>query len=246
MRRCWPNAARTPDDFACARTGGLGGRSGTAAGTITTLSASSVTVTPGNGGGPLTCVRAERSPSLDGFKVGDRVGILCLQKEGQLYLVAIKAAPSAGDNTSGGPPGLMHEAHGKVVAVSATSITIGLLTCVVGDGSPSLAGYAVGDLAQMLCKQDGSQLVLLKIRKAVPPPDAGPTGSKGKAPAPRPKTAMGPIVTLSSTSITVGRLTCAIAPGSPSVAGYSVGDVVGIACVPREGKLRLFRIGRKP
>ena len=217
-----------------------------AAGTITTLSASSVTVMRGNGGDPLTCVRAERSPSLDGFKVGDRVGILCLQKEGQLYLVAIKAAPSAGDNASGGPPGLMHGAHGKVAAVSATSITIGLLTCVVGDGSPSLAGYAVGDLAQMLCKQDGSQVVLLKIRKTLPPPGAGPNGSTGKAPAPRPKTAMGPIVTLSSTSITVGGLTCAIVPDSPSVAGYSVGDVVGIACLPREGKLRLFRIGRKP
>jgi hypothetical protein len=197
-----------------------------------------VTVTPGNGGDPLSCVRAERSPSLDGFKVGDRVGILCLQKEAQLYLVAIKAAPSAGDSASGGPPGLMREAHGKVVAVSATSITIGPLTCAVGDGSPSLAGYGVGDLAQMLCKQDGSQLVLLKIRKALPP--------QGKAPAPRLKTSMGPIVTLSSTSITVGRLTCAIAPGSPSVAGYSVGDVVGIVCAPGEGKLRLFRIGRKP
>jgi len=140
----------------------------------------------------------------------------------------------------------MHEAHGKVVAVSATSITIGLLTCVVGDGSPSLAGYAVGDLTQMLCTHDGPRLVLLKIRKTVPPPGAGPTGSQGKAPAPKLKTAMGPIVTLSSTSITVGTLTCAIAPGSPSVAGYSMGDVVGIVCVPREGKLRLFRIGRKP
>jgi hypothetical protein len=217
-----------------------------AAGTITALSASSVTVTPGNGEDPLTCVRAERSPSLDGFNVGDRVGILCLLKEGQLYLVAIKAAPAAGDNASSGPPGLMHEAHGKVVAVSATSITIGLLTCVVGDGSPSLAGYAVGDLAQMLCKQDGSQLVLLKIRKTPPPPGVGPTGPKGKAPVRGPKTAKGPIVALSSTSITVGRLTCTVAPGSPSVTGYSVGDVVGIVCVPREGKLRLFRIGRKP
>jgi hypothetical protein len=217
-----------------------------AAGTITALSASSVTVTPGSGGDPLTCVRAERSPSLDGFSVGDRVGILCLQKEGQLYLVAIKAAPSAGGSVTGGTPGLMHEAHGKVVSVSATSITIGVLTCVVGNGSPSLAGYAVGDLAQMLCKQDGSELVLLKIRKALPPPGAGTTGPKGKAAVPSPKTARGPIVALSSTAITVGKLTCTIAPGSPSVTGYSVGDVVGIVCVPREGKLRLFRIGRKP
>ena len=217
-----------------------------AAGTITALSASSVTVTPGNGGDPLTCVRAERSPSLDGFNVGDRVGILCLQKEGQLYLVAIKAAPPAGNSVSGGTPGLMHEARGKVVAVSETSITIGPLTCIVGDGSPSLAGYAVGDLAQMLCKQDGLQLVLLKIRKTPPPPGVGPTGSNGKAPVRGPKTAKGPIVALSSTAIRVGQLTCTIAPGSPSVTGYSVGDVVGIVCVPREGKLRLFRIGRKP
>src|SRR2546427_471824 len=103
-----------------------------AAGTITAVSASSVTVTPGDGGDPLTCVRAERSPSLDGFNVGDRVGILCLQKEGQLYLVTIKAAPPAGNSVSGGTPGLMHEARGKVVAVSETSITIGPLTCIVG------------------------------------------------------------------------------------------------------------------
>ena len=39
-----------------------------------------------------------------------------------------------------------------------------------------------------------------------------------------------PVAALSSTSITVGTLTCQIGAGSPSTSAFKVGDVVIISC----------------
>lgn len=236
----------------------------------------------------LTCRLADRSPSLDGYAVGDRVQIVCARVHDRLVLAKVRhltAAPTAetqpvtfagaiaaltdttislhdGDRdltctigrdspstqglavgqhvrvacvggtltklavitTGTEPPHRTTGAQGTVTAVSSASISVqtdgGTVTCAVGDRSPSVAGYQIGDKVKMGCI-DGALAVIAKV-DAPPPAPAGDTIS-------------GTITALSATSITVHNaerdLTCTVGASSPALGDYKLGDAVGMGCV---------------
>jgi hypothetical protein len=93
--------------------------------------------------------------------------------------------------------------------------------------SPSVSAFKVGDQVGIGC----TNAVLTKI--GTPQVDDG--GFKVVV-------QLGSIVALSTDSITVGTVTCALAATSPSLASFKVGDRVGIGCA---GGI-LFMIGALP
>src|SRR5438093_10803710 len=99
---------------------------GSASGAIVALSATSITVND------LTCTRNSSSPSLDGYKVGDQVGLGCAN--GVAIVIVDKRAPApvttTATTTTTTPPGA--GARAPISALSATSITVGPLTCPIG------------------------------------------------------------------------------------------------------------------
>src|SRR5438105_6909951 len=171
----------------------------TAFGTLSAIGSSSITVDS------LTCSVDSRSPSLAGYHVGDTVRIGCA--DGVLAKIEKPHAPPAPAT-----------AFGAIAALTATSITVGPLTCSVGPSSPSLAGYQVGDRVGIGCL-DG---MLAKVGR---PPEQQP-----QQPQQQFKTEQGAVSALGGTSITVGSLTCSLGAGSPSLTGVQVGDHVGIGC----------------
>ncbi len=167
-------------------------------GILTALGTSSITVDS------LTCTLNSSSPSLTGFKVGDHVGVACAAG---VLIKIVSLSESDGEQS-------MATKSGPIVALSATSITVGDLTCTLASSSPSLAGLKVGDPLGIGCISG----VLVKIAT----PSIGDHHDDLT-------TRMGTISALSSTSITVADLTCAINASSPSVA-FKVGDQVGVGC----------------
>ena len=130
-------------------------------------------------GGTATCTVGTGSPSRDGFAVGDYVLMGCSIPAGQLVLLKhLDGAPGGGSGSgdSGGstssPPTTTPEprvdqtTNGTITALTDGAITVhnnehGDLTCSISDGSPSLVGFHVGDLAGMGCKA-GVLVVLVK------------------------------------------------------------------------------------
>src|SRR5438552_10084829 len=108
---------------------------GSASGAIAALSATSITVND------LTCARSSSSPSLDGYKIGDQVGLGCAN--GVAIVIVDKRTPApVTTTTTTTPQGA--GARDPISALSATSITVGPLTCSIGSTSPTVS-FKVGD-----------------------------------------------------------------------------------------------------
>jgi hypothetical protein len=197
-------------------------------GTVTAVSAVSITVHTEKGDG--TCTVGDGSPSLADVKVGDRVLAGC--KQGTNQLVLLKKLAATGEAPKGDAPksdGGTHKtvgAAGTVGAVSATSLTVhtdgGEVTCSVGDGSPSVANVHVGDTVKIGCV-DGVLKVLSRADTA------SGSGDGHKA-----TTVAGTLTALSTSSLTVhgehGDVTCTV-PATARLGDFHVGDRVGMACV---------------
>jgi ribosomal protein L21E len=172
-------------------------------GTLTALSPTSLTVH--SDGGDVTCSRTTGSPSLDGYQLGDRVKATCVNG----VLTGIARA----DTYQGG--------LGTLSALSASSLTVhidgGDLTCTLGDTSPALGDYHLGDNVKVYCKNG----VLYSIARV----DTATVTM----------ITTGTLSALSPTSLTVlsdgGQKTCSRTAGSPSLDGYAVGNHVRATCV---------------
>ncbi|MEI6666395.1 MAG: hypothetical protein WCL53_09645, partial [Chloroflexota bacterium] len=167
--------------------------------------------------GRLTCTIGSGSPSLVGFALGDRVGISC--PSGALATIT-HLDPLPGSTTKG-----------AITALSPTSITVAPLTCSIGSSSPSVTAFHLGDYVGIGCTAG----VLVKIVKTE-------DDDEGSSAHPTATASEGTISALSSTSITVGTLTCTIGSSSPSVTAFHVGDRAGIGC--KDGALT--RIAKLP
>ena len=211
----------------------------TFAGAITALSDGSISLHDGNR--DLTCTLDASSPSTTGFAVGQHARVACVN--GALAKIGAVTAPAAAPNPTGDPkppppppPPPPHKtvgALGTLTALSTSSVTVhtdgGDVTCTVGDGSPALGDFHVGDRVKMGCV-DGNLVVLAKAD--APPPTTTPA-----APPPPPATTVsGTISALSTSALTVhnderGDVTCSLGPSSPRLGDYHLGDHVGMACV---------------
>lgn len=198
----------------------------TFAGAITALSDSAISLHDGDR--DLTCTIGASSPSTDGYAVGQHARVACL--DGALVKIAAVTAPAAPPKPTGDPPHKTIGARGTLTALSSSSITVhtdgGDVSCTVGDGSPALGDFHVGDLVKMGCV-DGKLVALAKADGSPPPPPP--------AQPPATNTAAGTIAALSTTALTVhnvehGDITCTLGPSSPRLGDFHVGDHVGIAC----------------
>jgi hypothetical protein len=129
-------------------------------GEITAMDGDSITLQTEHG--PVTCKIADGSPSTAAFEVGDYVYMGC--NASTMQLVLLKAKPSGGDGggTTTSPPKTdpppTHTttgAKGVLSAVTDGSVTVttdgGQVTCTLGDSSPSLDDFEVGDHVAMAC-----------------------------------------------------------------------------------------------
>jgi len=177
----------------------------TAVGTLTGLTDESVTVH--NDDGDLTCKRAEYSPALGDFHVGDAVKVGCTDG----VLTAIAKVETRDVRTE----------SGTLVELTDTSLTLqmlsGRLTCTRGEHSPALGDFHVGDRVKVVCTNG----VLTSIAKA----DDVTVKRQGT------------ITSLSDASLTVhngdGDLTCTRGDRSPALGDFHVGDLVKVACTNR-------------
>jgi hypothetical protein len=189
-------------------------------GAITALTDASISLHDGDR--DLTCTLGPDSPKTDGFKVGQHATVACADG----VLVAI-AAPELG-----------RYYVGTVATLTDTSLTLttehGPATCTITALSPSTASLKVGDKVGMGCRASTMELVLLR----------NADGDAPAPPAPAPTThtevhAKGSIRELGERGLALttdgGNVACALGDGSPSLAGYAVGDSVAISCV--DGKL---------
>ena len=193
-------------------------------GAITALTDASISLHDGDR--DLTCTLGPNSPKTDGLKVGQHATVACADG----VLVAI-AAPELG-----------RYYVGTVATLTDTSLTLttehGPATCTITALSPSTASLKVGDKVGMGCRASTMELVLLRKVDG---------GDAPAPPAPAPTThtethAKGTIAELGDRGLAVvtdgGRVACALGDGSPSLAGYAVGDSVAISCV--DGKLTVI------
>jgi hypothetical protein len=185
-------------------------------GTVTAVSAASITVHTENGDG--TCSVGDGSPSVADVKIGDRVLIGC--KAGTNRLVLLKKLAAGDSHKTIG-------AAGTVSAVSAGSLTVrtdgGDVTCSVGEGSPSITEVHVGDTVKMGCL-DGVLKALVRSSSGAAQGGDGQTTT----------TVAGALSVLSSSSVTVhgehGDVSCSV-PATARLGDFHVGDHVGMACV---------------
>jgi hypothetical protein len=188
-------------------------------GAITALSDTSISLHDGDR--DLTCSITSSSPSTADYKIGQHVRVACVGGK----LAAIAAVTSD----------VGRYFVGTLSALDAKSITVqtpaGPVKCSIGDGSPSTAGFQVGDHVGMGCRASTMQLVLLKRvdgdGTSSPPPPAPPT--------PTTVGARGTVSAISDSSVSVqtdgGTVTCERGPLSPSLGDAKVGDRVAMKCV---------------
>ncbi len=129
-----------------------------ARGTVSLLTADSITVQPGVGLPDVTCAIGPRTRIKGTPVAGDTVKIECKSRDGVLTAKKIKArGPKAA------PLGTKVEVKGAITAISTVvpaSITVGPVVCSVAD--PTLLGtLVVGDIVEMKCA--GDPLALLRI-----------------------------------------------------------------------------------
>lgn len=119
-------------------------------------------ITIGTAPSAITCVIPAASTLTTAFKVGDTVELKCSTDGTQWTLTRIHAE----DDASGEHEA---EAKGAISALTAPtdtvagSVTVGTTTCTVPAASTLLAGFAVGQTAEIECRQDATGLVLTKI-----------------------------------------------------------------------------------
>jgi hypothetical protein len=175
----------------------------TATGALTALDSSSLTVR--TDGGDVTCTLGESSPRLGDFHVGDKVKIACSNE----VLTAI-AKLDGGD---------VRTESGTLVALSDMSVTVrmlnGELTCTLGDGSPTLGDFHVGDKVKVVCAHG----VLTTIAKVLTDNVVSRQGT---------------LTALSESSVTVhsgdGDLACSRGDRSAALGDFRVGDLVKVSC----------------
>jgi hypothetical protein len=164
----------------------LADRGGPIRGTVTVLSATSVSVKDAHR--TVTCAVKTHSPSLTGYAVGDRVQAQCRGRARNLVLARIRhlSAPAAGTAPDQAGP---VKFGGAITALSADSISLhdGVrdLTCAINDASPSTSDLAVGDHARVVC-QDGALVSVLPITAHEPGPPKPPLPPPTAPPAPVP------------------------------------------------------------
>ncbi len=192
-------------------------------GTVTAVSASSITVHTAQGDG--TCSVGDGSPNLAEVKVGDRVLAGCKAATNQLVL--LKKLAANGDQPKG------QTGAGTISALSSTSVAFHNeehdFTCSLADASPRLGDYHVGDKVKFGCL-NGALVAIAKV-------DSGKVDGPHKTVG-----AAGLVTAVSSTSLTVhtdgGNVTCSVGDGSPSVETLHVGDTVKIGCL--DGVLKVL------
>jgi hypothetical protein len=176
-----------------------------------------------------TCARADRSPSLDGVSVGDRVQAACARVRGHLVLVKIRRLRAADGATANNTEPTKF--GGVVTALTDASITVHDgdrdLTCSLGAGSPSTGAVKVGQHVKIACAN--GTLV------AVAPVVAGQPGHAYE----------GTVTAVGAGSISVhtehGDATCTVADGSPSLAEVKVGDRVLVGCKAGSNQLVILK-----
>jgi hypothetical protein len=218
----------------------------TISGTITTNTGSSLTVTSAKRSLTCTVGYAKGAAAILNWGTGVRVGMACKKTDGGLVVVRLvrlgttePKQPPVTTTTTTAPPAPAPEprkAIGVVSAFSATSVTVGDLTCSIttaADSQAAAAKLTLGANVGILCRPDGGRFVL-----------SGSTVVQTPTPAPTTlsKTAIGTVTALSTTSVTVGDLTCSITTASDSQAAaakLTLGAKAGILCRPDGGRFVL-------
>jgi len=118
-----------------------------ATGAISRLTSSSITVGRHGKGRHLTCAVTALSPRLGPFAVGDLVKIACASQ----VLVAIADVPDKTKKVSNASVATT-DANGPITALDAGSISVQTMTCTIGPGSPSIAGFSVGNAVKTYCR----------------------------------------------------------------------------------------------
>jgi hypothetical protein len=136
-------------------------------GTVSAVSAASITVHTAHGDG--TCTIGDGSPSTAGVQVGDRVLAGCKSGTNQLVLLK-KLAAATDEPTQPAPPPPTADGHtvtvaGTLSALSSSSLTVhgerGDVSCSV-PATARLGDFHVGDRVGMACT-DGVLLKLVKL-----------------------------------------------------------------------------------
>lgn len=196
----------------------------------------------------LRCAVRKRSPSVEGFKAGDRVQVACVPGDGGLVLTRIRALPAAADTTRA-EHGTVTFA-GAITALSATSISLHDgdrdLTCSISSGSPSRGDSKLGDHAHVTCT-DGVLTAFEPIVRVVPAPTSPPPAPTPPVPATPAVVAYGVITVLTDASLTIhndehGDLTCTLGEHSPRLGDFHVGDRVKLGCTDGRVLVSISRV----
>jgi hypothetical protein len=152
------------------------------------------------------------------------------------------------------------EAKGPLTAVSAAGVTVGgdhgALTCAVGERSPALDGYTIGDRVAVVCRRNLGTWTLLRVRHLAPDPKPKPAPEprptpvaepKPKpepkpepAPAPKPEPSPAPAPPQAPTTVFAAGTITALAPTSISLHGEH--DLT-CAVTDRSPRLGDFHVG---
>jgi hypothetical protein len=212
-------------------------------GAITALSDTSVSLHDGDR--DLTCTIDSTSPSTDGFKVGQHARVVCAG--GTLVSISPVGTGDAG-----------RAFNGTIASLDGGGVTVttehGPVTCTLGDGSPAVGDYQVGDHVLIGCNAHTLQLVYIKklsggngddgdgsgSGSSSSGGDGGTTTTSTPPPTHTKTSARGNVSALTDGSISVqtdgGTVSCTLDAESPALDGYAVGDNVTIGCL--DGRLR--------
>jgi hypothetical protein len=175
---------------------------GSAVGTISALSTTSVTLH--NDDGTITCTLADGSPRLGDYRVGDRVKLSCA--EGVLTAIG-RLDPPADVQTGVGTLTVRNDASVTVHTDSRD------LTCTRGEHSPTLGDLRVGDRVKIACT-NGVLTAIARLTET--------TITTGVLSALSETS-----VTVLSDG---GERTCSRGDASPALDGYHLGDRVKMTC----------------
>ncbi len=133
--------------------------------------------------------------------------------------------------------------NGTITALTGSSITVtggdsptASLTCTLGTGTPSTAGFAIGDSVRMYCLTGA--LYQLRLNTTTPTTSTTTTTTTTTTTQQNYSAISGTITVLTDGSITVAggdsptaTLTCSLGAGTPSTAGFAIGDSVRMYCL---------------
>ena len=177
----------------------------TGLGTIASLSSTSITV--GRHRDARTCALTTSSPATGSFATGERVKIVCANG----VLVAIADLSGYWQHWHGHHHGRRGDhphvrltvASGPIGRLDSTSITVQMMSCRLGAGSPSTSGFQVGDAVQMECVNG----VLDGLTHVDPPPTTNPTTTTGSTAGTTTTTTGTTTTTTGTTTTTTGTTT---------------------------------------